>query len=414
MKSSMAPRRRRAEPKPVDELAMPREESKSDEEPATKKSMCIDILTGGNIRSFVDFFYLTHRPDPNPELVLLGKADEDIHVSEDDMRFIKHHLVAAEEARRRGDVSVIYASYGKLALYYSKAGDPKTAVYFNEKILDVARFTQDATGEMEGNAKLGEAYETLRDLPTAIKYHEKHKALARARGAERREMSADEALTRVYRQAGEELEGEEDGEGALEMHVKCKAAAKACGNAKEEALAAFRAGRAHVLLERAGEGIPLLEEYLDIVAGLDGMDATTGATYAALGMAYQAQGDLEGAVRCLGEFLKLAEESRNVTSQREACTHLGSIHNCNGQFDRAVEYFERAYMLARSQMATGSALRRDLDGCRVKLGMARGNAAMGLFVHVIKADMPTLLRWKTRRVELDAEGAGGEDGEGMV
>jgi len=32
----------------------------------TKESVCIDILRSGHVNAFVDFFYLSHRADPNP------------------------------------------------------------------------------------------------------------------------------------------------------------------------------------------------------------------------------------------------------------------------------------------------------------------------------------------------------------
>ncbi len=44
--------------------------------------------------------------------------------------------------------------------------------------------------------------------------------------------------------------------------------------------------------------------------------------------------------------------------------------------------------------------RTTLDRARVHLGMARGNAQMGSYMHVINYDMTSLLRWKNRRVNL--------------
>lgn len=36
------------------------------EKETDKHAMCVEILTAGFVQSYVDFFYLTHRPDPNP------------------------------------------------------------------------------------------------------------------------------------------------------------------------------------------------------------------------------------------------------------------------------------------------------------------------------------------------------------
>ena len=31
-----------------------------------KQTLCIDILVSGHVQAFVDFFYLTHRPEVEP------------------------------------------------------------------------------------------------------------------------------------------------------------------------------------------------------------------------------------------------------------------------------------------------------------------------------------------------------------
>lgn len=76
------------------------EEAAAGEGP-TKESECLDILCGGYVQSFVDFFYLTHRPDPNPGVNAEGAAPE-IQVPGDDMAFMRGQLTRAEAARRIG------------------------------------------------------------------------------------------------------------------------------------------------------------------------------------------------------------------------------------------------------------------------------------------------------------------------
>ena len=52
----------------------------------TKESVCIDILRSGHVNAFVDFFYLSHRADPNPGELLCShlppRASPDISTSE--------------------------------------------------------------------------------------------------------------------------------------------------------------------------------------------------------------------------------------------------------------------------------------------------------------------------------------------
>ena len=37
-----------------------------DENLADKRQLCVDVLLDGYVQAYVDLFYLTHRPDPNP------------------------------------------------------------------------------------------------------------------------------------------------------------------------------------------------------------------------------------------------------------------------------------------------------------------------------------------------------------
>lgn len=74
----------------------------------TKESECLDILCGGYVQSFVDFFYLTHRPDPNPGPGA-ESAPPEIHVSGEDMTFMRSKLTRAEAARRIGASHIMFS-----------------------------------------------------------------------------------------------------------------------------------------------------------------------------------------------------------------------------------------------------------------------------------------------------------------
>jgi len=81
----------------------------------TKRQSCEDILTSGYVQSFVDFFYLTHRPDPNASqnnvVSQTTEPPEDINISPPEMSFLRDNLTKAEEARRKGDTPNVYNSY---------------------------------------------------------------------------------------------------------------------------------------------------------------------------------------------------------------------------------------------------------------------------------------------------------------
>jgi hypothetical protein len=137
-----------------------------------KQSICVEILAAGFVQSFVDFFYLTHRPDPVQE-AYAGTTQEvsEIDVSIDDMEVIKTHLVDAEAARRKPDqVDAVYDNLNSLAAHFQSREDQRTGIYFYEKCLEIARIMQDAHGEMKATYDLGSAYQVMKDYVKAVEY----------------------------------------------------------------------------------------------------------------------------------------------------------------------------------------------------------------------------------------------------
>ena len=176
---------------------------------ADRRRLCEEILADGYVQSFVDFFYLTHRPDPNaePTPMLDGGAGREIEVPPEEMLYVRDNLKQAENARRQGDTSTVYGAYSNLAQHFQKVRgqqttmfelvvdrahvttrvsrdarpirsstthtnphddgriiyfqvkDPKTGVYFYEKCLEISRLTGDKRGEMAANNDLGLIYQ---------------------------------------------------------------------------------------------------------------------------------------------------------------------------------------------------------------------------------------------------------------
>jgi tetratricopeptide (TPR) repeat protein len=103
--------------------------------------------------------------------------------------------------------------------------------------------------------------------------------------------------------------------------------------------------------------------------------------------------DSPAALTFLQSFLQLAQASGKPQAQAEACCSLGVLYNQQGDFANAVQYLEQFFELARS--IGDKAL---LDKARTYLGIARGNAVLPAYMHVVTHDLDALLRWKTRRL----------------
>ncbi len=338
---------------------------------ASKQGICVDILTSGYVQSFVDFFYLMHRPDPNPDPNRPEAADAEIEVPVDAMLAVKDSLTSAEAARRDGDTGVVYDNYNKLARGFQASDDAKTGIYFFEKCLEISRLTGDPIGEMRANHNLGLAYQRLDNLDMAIQYHGHHRDLVRRGqqalaegepGAPSAEALDDELraasreLNKMFRRKAERLEQQQQqlppgmGEGgagaaklaeAIELYQSGLDAAADTQDPATVGLANYRLGRALILSDDARAALPYLEIYRDAcleAADLEGQ----GQAFSALAAAHQKlENGTDQAVACLQQYLKISKRTDNLTSQAEACCNLGVIHNRRGEFKKAVHFFER-------------------------------------------------------------------------
>ena len=102
-----------------------------------KQTLCIDILVSGHVQAFVDFFYLTHRPEVHTD----EASDEQVGIPSAMLPLVKTQLAEAEVARRRGDTQAVFASYKQLADFFTGLADQRTAIYFWEKCLEITQLT---------------------------------------------------------------------------------------------------------------------------------------------------------------------------------------------------------------------------------------------------------------------------------
>ena len=361
--------------------------------PADKQSLCIDILTSGFVQSFVDFFYLTHRPEGKGGE---GGAESHPTIPPGKLTFVKSHLAEAEAARRQGDTKAVFASYQGLADFFTELADQRTAVYFWEKCLELAKLTTAAEGEAKATRALGVAHEALGDRAAALGYYEKLLRIVQAADDADGVKTANEHLVVAYRAMAKELEGGgADAEQALGVYEKRLAAAVAAGDAAKQGIAHFELGKAHEAtgeVEQVKKAVEHYTKYLDLCAPLEDVDGQ-GAACSALAHAHARLDDSATSVAHLQKFLSLAQASGKLQGQAEACCSLGVLYQQQGDFANAVHHLERFFEIARS---IGD--RALVDKARVYLGIARGNSMLPKYLDVVTHDLDALLRWKTRRV----------------
>ena len=366
-----------------------------------RRQLCEEMLEAGQVQSFVDFFYLTHRPDPKALSREGGDAASetvaDIAVPAEEMLLIRDNLTRAEMARRKGETASVYESFANLAQYFQKQSeDPKTGIYFYEKCLEIARITGDFKGEMRANHDLGCAQALVGDLTAAATFHERHLTMAEGLENDDEVRAALRELIGVYRSAALEREKIGDTTAAALFYERCLEAARSAGDCETEARAGLALGETLLKRGEAPEAIRILEAAEILCRQLDDKKGQ-GQVCRALAKAHRLRGDDSNARDFLERFLDIAVDSDDLEAEADACATLGDLLTHLGQQDRAVKLLTRNFAIAKQLLTKGRGSAADLDDARITLGIAIGYAHLQPYVHALKHDLNALLAWKINR-----------------
>ncbi|KAG5186625.1 hypothetical protein JKP88DRAFT_260388 [Tribonema minus] len=371
-----------------------------------RRSLCEAILVGGHVQSFIDFFYLTHRPAPvQDETASADAPPAEIVVPAEEMAFMRARLEGAEDGRQSGDTAAIYAGYNALAKYFQDSRDPRTGVYFYEKCLEVARVTHDRRGEMAANRSLGAAFDRMGDAAAAAAYHERHQELAAAEDGDAEARAAAAELVGVYRKCAEGKEASGDYRGAIELWQKSVQAARTAHDRRAEGQACYRLGRTWIELGEPLKALTHLEDFETAARELDDLEAQ-GQACAAIAAAYQALQNDAQALQYLTRQLELAGRTQDVAAQVQASSSLGALHARRGEHAKALDMFTRRYALARAVASAGGGgggsggggSSESADAARCAVGVAQANEMLEAYTQAVTGDLKALLDWKCNRV----------------
>ena len=368
-------------------------------QPQTDVEFCEELLRDGFVQSYVDFYHLTHRQDPN------DPSSNKIDVSLEDMKYIKGCLTDAESCRRVGNTVGVYAAYTKLADYYCDAYDLRTSLFFHQKWLDVSQLTADQRAEMAANHALGVVNQKIGDFETARQYHERHEEISLSLEVDAETSKANTELYKVYLAIANGYDKNGDMENAMNMHLKCLESSKKSWNKAAEGEANGKIGNTLLQLQRASDALPYLSRFSEISAELSDANARCRAC-SALALAYDTLGLADKALDELSLVQTISEQAGDLLLQSQACKAMGTLYSKVGNLSEAVQALQRHFDLlkildARSVNGAGDIGVKDLDLARVYVGISKGNASMGAYILAIKFDFYALLDWKLNRTDLN-------------
>jgi tetratricopeptide (TPR) repeat protein len=209
-------------------------------------TLCLETLAMGAVQSYVDIMYLA--AEGSLTMRQLGE--------------VRQELVAAEQGRRHGDAGKVSAALVALSGRFRALGKMKIAVFFLERLLEVARVTADVPSEMRAHNELGEAHECLGSDDTTLLHHNAHRALATSSGDETEKALACSNLVRVYSKQARREEEAGNHERALQLFLSALEAGESTGDVVAEADTCYGAGRSYLMNGQAAAAVPLLQQYV--------------------------------------------------------------------------------------------------------------------------------------------------------
>jgi tetratricopeptide (TPR) repeat protein len=397
---------------------------------------CHYLLINGFVQSYVDFYHLTHRLDTN---VAQGAEEKKIYTSRENMRLLSKYLVEAEVSRREGNTNGVYNAYNMLSEIYIKLLDWKTAIFFQEKYVDVALLTSDKKGEMNANHSLGVIHQRMGEWDTARRMHEHHESIAAELEIASEIVRSNSELYKTYNELAHQIEDANDVQGALEIYHKCLSAAEKSEELTSEGEANGHIGRILLDLGQPAEAVPFLKHFSEIATDLgDAQGRCTACS--GLALAYDQLGFADKALRELKLVHNISEQSGEVALQSQACKALGTLYSKIGEKSDSVTALQRHFELIKFMVskkagpgpaakapdetkssssagagvgagtsgtgATGATATeqpltsvQDMDLARVFVGISKGNLYLDAYGSAVNEDMQALLEWKLNRVD---------------
>ena len=365
------------------------------------------LLANGFVQSYVDFYHLTNRIDP---ATALSQKKSRLHVAENDMKFIRDNLVAAEIARRGGNTAGVFSALNKLADFYSNNGDYKTSIFFHEKRLDVAQLVGDDRSMMSANHSIGIIYQKCDDYETAKKFHEKHEETALNYDVAEEVAVANTELLKVYLVLAKEHENRGNTTEAQLLYIKCLDAAKKCWDRASEGRINGKIGN---LMLQCGETmacLPYLRQQSQIASDMSDADERCKAC-SSLAIAFEMLGQSDKALDELKLVNKISEQAGDTLLQLQACKALGILYSKMSKLEMASDSLQlhfnlvkgiltsksRALAAADAKKPSSTVSPRDMDLARIFVGTSSGNLMMKSYVQTMQSNPMNLLDWKMNR-----------------
>ena len=422
---------------------------------ADKQSLCLDLLMRGYVNSYVDLFYLTHRHDnqttahnnsgstdqqhrssvftapsarsssisrtsrssstaANP--ASSGSRPSTVVIPSSSLPFLSQQLSTAEHYHRLAQPSPIFTAYTALSHYFTQLHDYKTAVYFQDKTLELAdNLCAAAAGSggaagmgrvylpviVQSLAELGSLYESMDQPKAAIAHFERCGRVAREMTAaglatESETAVIDKArqqLVHAYMRYASEHERAGEWQEAVRFYGKCIRDAKEVDDKSSEMASLYHIALIDIVTGQHEAALPHLQAALSLARTLSAhLEPSILVTLASV---YEHLNELSLSIQYLEDAYLVSTQQRDDSRQCEVMARLGEVYSRQGEYKEGMRMFEKCYEVCRK-----AGDRTGMDVARINVGKSRGNVFMQQFMQLVgggEEDMRTLIQWKTKR-----------------
>ncbi|XP_065592113.1 tetratricopeptide repeat protein 29 [Cyrtonyx montezumae] len=385
-----------------------------------KENICIDMLRQGYHKSFSELFTLIQKWNALREAAGPGSAiwqQQSLEEQPDKLDQLYHFLTRAEAAQRAGHSKEVYDNQLNMAYCFNDPEEKQLRNYFYEQCFITARLIKTDGGkrQAQAHAHMGLIKEEQGNFMKAAEHYEAFYQLTEGstwKDETGRTYSslACEHLWRIYTLLADKMLENKEQQQAIKMLIKATRMAKNGGDKKMEGEAAYSLSLVYRFAGDEKTALSILNSSVKIFTALCDSSGLRRA-YEAIDKILVSQGKVAESLTHLEEFKKVAENAHLTQSVLDACVMIGNIYNERGNYDKALEYFTRAFEAAK--LLNNLSL---VDETRTYCGIAKAHKLMVAFNSHIGAEDPIslkcLLAWKDNRsdmctdpltVELDKE-----------
>lgn len=244
-----------------------------------------------------------------------------------------------EIAKETGNKQAEMNAYEMIGQAYHKLGQQDKSIENENEALRISRQIGDRQGEGRALFVLGSVYMVLAQYDNAVGHLEKALRIQRDVGNRREEAASYQQLGNTYHEFGAF-------DKALACHNKSLEMVTALGDRTGQGLCYISIGSTYVAIARYDEALEYFLKATEIMTKF-GDKGHQGRAHYSLGLCYYHLGKFNKSIEHHEKALEILEERGFRVEQGRSCASLGTVYGAIGHHNRQIEYFKRALRIAK-------------------------------------------------------------------